>query len=201
MKVDTSISRETLSPRISRDSPPHKNSISASDPHIEWCYSIKVGKIASPSKGECGENSVDSVILSPTEPTECRPKPRVRYQRRNSAIASMLFPSTLAAMEYPAFRTSDTSSSDSILSIPTLQNSVLPMHLAEALEKAQEVVGHSLESSPSLQSDQVSKRMSKRASLPWSQKYQVTSSNREPSSPLLSSPDTNTVESRKRQRA
>ena len=157
--------RVDLCSRIALELSPEKDALSASEPNIDWDCSMHKEKQLSNSNGQ---SSADS--LYPTEPDVPRPRSRVRYQRRNSAVASMLFPAAShASRNFPLFRSSDSSAESLHLQSTGMRH----IGLTQALQKAQELVHLSTSDSPPLfeRAEAVGKVL-KRTSLPWSQKYQ-----------------------------
>lgn len=186
-----------LSPRIALEISPTNDPLSASEPNIDWdcCLLHKESQSSTASGLSCAS------LLYPTEPDEHRPRPRVRYQRRNSAVASMLFPAaTYASKNFPSssqFRSSD--NNNDVEGSLHLSPRINPIRLTDALKKAQKIVDESTsDSPPPLESDQVLVKMSKRVSLPWSQKYQEEVSPRRESSAVGS--DSSEGGTRKRQK-
>jgi hypothetical protein len=156
-------SRLSLEPSLERDD------LSASEPNIEWDCSMHKEKQLSTSNGP---STAD--FLYPTEPDVPRPRSRVRYQRRNSAVASMLFPAAShASRNCSLLRPSDRNAEYLHLSSTCMRH----IQLTEALQKAQELVQLSTsDPPPHLDRDEAVGKMLKRASLPWSQKYQEEAS-------------------------
>ena len=165
----TSGSGVDLSSRISLEPSPEKDALSASEPNIQWDFSMHKEKQLSTSNGP---SSAD--FLYPTEPDLPRPRSRVRYQRRNSAVASTLFPAaSLASRNCPLLRSSD--GNDEYLHLSS--KGIRHIELTQALQKAQDLVHLSTSDSPRpSHRDEAVGKMLKRASLPWSQKYQEEAS-------------------------
>ena len=172
-----------LSPRISLEISPSSNPLSASEQNIDWDCSLHKENQSSTAAGLSCAN-----LLYPTEPDEHRPKPRVRYQRRNSAVASMLFPAaTHASINFPSASQLQSSDSDNARSSLHLSTRMNPIRLTDALKKAQLIVDEMTSySPPPLENDRLLVKMSKRVSVPWSQKYQEEISPHRESSPLAS---------------
>lgn len=153
-----------VSSRISFELSPVKDILSASEPNMDWDCSMYKDKQSSTLK-----EPSSAELLYPSEPDVPRPRPRVRYQRRNSAVASMLFPAASnASRNFPSFLSSDGNAGPLHLS-----TRIRHIGLSEALMKAQELVQHSPSiSPPPLEGDEIPGKMLKRVSLPWSQKYE-----------------------------
>ena len=98
------------------------------------------------------------------------PRPRPRYKRRNSAVASMLLPMVRASTTHTTQFRSSAPSPDSLLLSTALADPTLDP--VEAITKAQELLQEKSDSPPPLEPVRANKkRMFKRASVPWCQTY------------------------------
>jgi hypothetical protein len=96
------------------------------------------------------------------------PRPRPRYKRRNSAVASTLLPMIKTSMMNTIPFQSSSADSTETLHLSTA-DAFLILDPSEAIKKAQELLQEKSESPPPLETVRAKKHKLKRASVPWGQ--------------------------------
>ena len=134
MEANISFSSSGLNPRITVEMPSVKDGLLTSETNFDRSQK-KTETMSAPTEA-ISIHSLCSDSLYHNEQNVEPPRPHVRYKRRNSAVASMLFPSTIAtATSFSALRTP----ASSVASLG-LSADLCLLDPVEALAKAQKLL-------------------------------------------------------------
>ena len=168
MEVNVSVCTDGPRQQVSVEKSPGSDNRLAKETSFQWVSTTHKGteSFAPPSM------LMNGLYSGSNELDDGPPRPRPRYKRRNSAVASMLLPIMVKASTVHA--TQFRSSARSPETFPPLLSAGAanpPLDPVEAINKAQELLQEKSESPPPLEPVRAKKRMFKRASVPWCQTY------------------------------
>ena len=166
MEVNVSVCTDGPIQRVSVDISPGSDMGLTNERSFSWVSSAHKGNESGTTSGVNLLPSVSNKL------DDGPPRPRPRYKRRNSAVASMLLPVVRTSMNHATNLRSPCARSGSPESLHLSTAASYPiLDLSEAIKKAQELLQENSESPPPLENVRAKKHMFKRASVPWGQTY------------------------------